>query len=206
MFVTIDDDRIALAISQCPLSDGGWVATYEDVTEQQRTEGRIRFMAHHDTLTQLPNRVLFHNSMDEVLGHLSKDGLRLALLYLDLDKFKYVNDTLGHPAGDVLLEAVARRLQACVRDADIVARLGGDEFAILYLSTELPVAATALAQRLIDTLSAPYQIGHRQVDVGVSIGIAIATGADMDGDTLLKNADMALYQAKAKGQANLVRL
>jgi diguanylate cyclase (GGDEF)-like protein len=161
-FVTIDDDRIALAVSQCPLSDGGWVATYEDVTEQQRTEGRIRFMAHHDTLTQLPNRVLFHNSIDDVLCHLTKDDRRLALLYLDLDKFKYVNDTLGHPAGDALLEAAARRLQACVRESDIVVRLGGDEFAILYLSAELPVAAIQLAQRLIDALSAPYKIGQRQ--------------------------------------------
>jgi diguanylate cyclase (GGDEF)-like protein len=200
MFVTIDDDRIALAVSQCPLSDGGWVATYEDVTEQQRTEGRIRFMAHHDTLTQLPNRVLFHNSMNDVLSHLTEDGRRLALLYLDLDKFKYVNDTLGHPAGDALLEIVARRLRGCVRESDIVARLGGDEFAILYLSSELPIAATTLAQRLIDTLSVPYQLGQRQVEVGVSVGIAIATGSDIDGDTLLKNADMALYQAKAKGR------
>jgi diguanylate cyclase (GGDEF)-like protein len=200
VFVAIDDDRIALAVSQCPLSDGGWVATYEDVTEQQRNEGRIRFMAHHDTLTQLPNRVLFHNSMDDVLCDLSKDERRLALLYLDLDKFKYVNDTLGHPAGDALLEAFARRLKTCVRDYDIVARLGGDEFAILYLSTELPVAAIGLAERLIDTLSAPYQLGQRRVEVGVSIGIAITTGVDTDGDTLLKNADMALYQAKAMGR------
>ena len=199
LFVTIDDDHLALAVSQCPLSDGGWVATYEDVTEQQRTEGRIRFLAHHDTLTQLPNRALFHDRMDEVLGHLTNDGGRLALLYLDLDKFKYVNDTLGHPAGDTLLESVARRLRACVRDSDIVARLGGDEFAILYLSPELPAAAMALAQRVIDTIGAPYQLGQRPVHVGVSIGIAIASGSETDGDTLLKNADMALYQAKAKG-------
>ena len=199
-FVTVDDDRLALAVLQCPLSDGGWVATYEDVTEQQRNEGRIRFMAHHDTLTQLPNRVLFRNSMDDVLLHLTKDGKRLALLYLDLDKFKNVNDTLGHPAGDALLEAVARRLQACIREADIVARLGGDEFAILYLSADLPFAATVLAQRLNDALSAPYQIGQRSVEVGVSIGIAIANDRTMDGDTLLKNADMALYQAKAMGR------
>jgi diguanylate cyclase (GGDEF)-like protein len=199
-FVTIDDDRIALAVYQCPLSDGGWVATYQDVTEQQRAEGRIRFMAHHDILTQLPNRVLFHNNMDVVLSHLNNDGRRLALLYLDLDRFKYVNDTLGHPAGDALLEAAARRLQSCVRGSDIVSRLGGDEFAILYLAADLPAAATTLAQRLIDALSAPYQLGQRRVEVGVSIGIAIATGADMDGDTLLKNADMALYQAKAQGR------
>jgi diguanylate cyclase (GGDEF)-like protein len=137
--------------------------------------------------------------MDEVLGHLTNDGGRLALLYLDLDKFKYVNDTLGHPAGDTLLESVARRLRACVRDSDIVARLGGDEFAILYLSPELPAAAMALAQRVIDTIGAPYQLGQRPVHVGVSIGIAIASGSETDGDTLLKNADMALYQAKAKG-------
>jgi len=200
LFVTTDESGLALAISQRPLPDGGWVSTYEDITEQHRAASRIQFIAHHDALTLLPNRVLFRSRLDEALRHLPQCGESLALLYLDLDRFKYVNDTLGHPAGDALLEAAARRLQGCVRDSDVVARLGGDEFAILYLSPELPGAAISLAQRVIDTLSAPYQIGQRQVQVGVSIGIAVAGGTDMDGDTLLRNTDMALYQAKARGR------
>ena len=200
VFVSIEDDKLALSVSQRPLPDGGWIATYEDVTERQQSESRIRFMAHYDGLTNLPNRVLFHSKMAEALGELTEDGDCLALLYLDLDKFKFVNDTLGHSAGDSLLEIVARRLQGCIRDTDIVARLGGDEFAVLYKSHDLPMAATTQAQRIIDALGAPYQLDQRRIDVGASIGIAIATNADMDGDTLLRNADMALYQAKAKGR------
>ena len=199
-FIAIDDDAIALDVSQCPLSGGGWVATYGDVTEQQRKERLIRFVADHDALTSLPNRAMFRRRLDEALNQVSPDGDHLALLYLDLDKFKYINDTLGHPAGDALLEAAALRLRNCVRESDLVARLGGDEFATLYLSPALPDAAAGLAQRIIETLSAPYQLDQRQVEVGVSIGIAIASGADIDGDTLLRNADMALYQAKANGR------
>ena len=124
VFVNSEDDKLALAISQRPLPDGGWIATYEDVTERQRSEGRIRFMAHHDSLTALPNRDLFRNKVTEALGELTDSGNHLALLYLDLDRFKFVNDTLGHSAGDELLGIVARRLQGCVRDADTLARLG----------------------------------------------------------------------------------
>jgi len=200
VFVNSEDDKLALAISQRPLPDGGWIATYEDVTERQRSEGRIRFMAHHDSLTALPNRDLFRNKVTEALGELTDSGNQLALLYLDLDRFKFVNDTLGHSAGDELLGIVARRLQGCVRDADTLARLGGDEFAVLHVSRDLPQAATAQAERIIEALGTPYQLGQRQIDLGVSIGIACATGADMDGEKLLRNADMALYQAKSRGR------
>jgi diguanylate cyclase (GGDEF)-like protein len=200
VFVNSEDDKLALAVSQRPLPDGGWIATYEDVTERQRSEGRIRFMAHHDSLTALPNRDLFRNKVTEALGELTDSGNQLALLYLDLDRFKFVNDTLGHSAGDELLGIVARRLQGCVRDTDTLARLGGDEFAVLHVSRDLPLAATAQAERIIEALGTPYQLGQRQIDLGVSIGIACATGADMDGEKLLRNADMALYQAKARGR------
>ncbi|MDR3533768.1 MAG: EAL domain-containing protein [Rhodopila sp.] len=190
----------SIAISQRPIADGGWVATYEDVSEQRRAEEHIRFAAHHDALTKLPNRVLFRIRLDEIISTLTYRDTGLALLYLDLDRFKHVNDTLGHPIGDALLEAAGRRLRSCLRDSDIVARLGGDEFAIAYVASDLTAAAGQLGQRIISALSAPYQLAGHTVIVGVSIGIALAGSDKMDADTLLKNADMALYQAKAKGR------
>ncbi|HET6183384.1 MAG TPA: EAL domain-containing protein [Acetobacteraceae bacterium] len=198
-FVAADGEDLALAISQRPLPDGGWVATYEDVTEQQRAAGQIRFMAHHDALTKLPNRVLFRTRVEAALREAGPRG-GFALLYLDLDRFKYVNDSLGHPAGDSLLEAAARRLRGCVRDHDFVARLGGDEFAIGMTASAMPQSAIATAERVIKSLSAPYDLGMRRVEVGVSIGIAVARNGETDCDALLKQADMALYQAKAKGR------
>ncbi len=199
-FVMTGEDGRAIAISQRPIADGGWIATYEDVSEQRRAEEHVRFAAHHDALTSLPNRVLFRIRLDEMITSLTHPGIGLALLYVDLDKFKQVNDTLGHPVGDALLEAAGRRLLNCLRDTDIIARLGGDEFAIAHLSSDLPAAAEQLAQRLIDTLSAPYKLEGHTIIGGASIGIALTDTAEMDPDTLLKNADMALYQSKAKGR------
>ena len=190
----------SIAISQRPIADGGWVATYEDVSEQWRAEQHIRFAAHHDALTKLPNRVLFRIHLDEMIGTLIHPGNGLALLYLDLDRFKQINDTLGHPTGDALLEAAGKRLRNCLRDGDIVARLGGDEFAIAHVSPNLPAAAEQLGQRIIAALSGPYTLAGHTVTVGASVGIALAESCKIDADTLLKNADMALYQAKANGR------
>ena len=197
-FVCKDGNRMALAVSQRSLVDGGWVATYEDVTEHKLTEERIWKMAHHDALTSLPNRLLFRMRMDEALHAVVESGERVALLCLDLDRFKYVNDTMGHPAGDSLLISAARRLERCLRPNDIVARLGGDEFAALVVAEDLPATAIEVAQRMIAALSAPYTIEGRQLQVGASVGIALSPESGMDGDTLLKNADVALYQAKAQ--------
>jgi diguanylate cyclase (GGDEF)-like protein len=199
-FVVSADGGQSISVSQRPIADGGWVATYEDVSEQRRAEEHIRFAAHHDALTKLPNRVLFRIRLDEMIGNLAHRDTGLALLYLDLDRFKHVNDTLGHPIGDALLEAAGRRLLSCLRGADIVARLGGDEFAIAFESADLPAAAEYLGQRVIETLGMPYHLAGHTVIVGASIGIALAGGGEMNADTLLKNADMALYQAKAKGR------
>jgi diguanylate cyclase (GGDEF)-like protein len=199
-FVVSGEGGQSISVSQRPIADGGWVATYEDVSEQRRAEEHIRFAAHHDALTKLPNRVLFRIRLDEMISNLAHRDTDLALLYLDLDRFKHVNDTLGHPIGDALLEAAGRRLLSCLRGADIVARLGGDEFAIAFESTDLPAAAEQLGQRIISTLSTPYTLEGHTVIVGVSIGIALAGDGHMNADTLLKNADMALYQAKAKGR------
>jgi diguanylate cyclase (GGDEF)-like protein len=145
---------------------------------------------------------MFHSRLTEMIGKMNGgDEDLLSVLYLDLDGFKHVNDTLGHPAGDVLLGAVAGRLTRCARDSDVVARLGGDEFAIICRHpSSCPDSAIILAQRLIERLSTPYEVNGRYVEVGVSVGIATASDAVVDADTLLRNADMALYQAKAEGR------
>jgi diguanylate cyclase (GGDEF)-like protein len=187
-----------LAVTSQPLSDGGYLFTLEDITERRRNEDRIAHMAHHDALTAMPNRVLFHARLREALAR-GRRGECFSVLYLDLDQFKAVNDTLGHSVGDALLRAVSDRLLAEVRDTDTVARLGGDEFAILQTGTDQPRQASVLAERLIASLGAPYQIDGHQVDIGVSIGIAMAEEGE-DSDTLLKNADLALYRAKADGR------
>jgi diguanylate cyclase (GGDEF)-like protein len=179
--------------------DGGWVATIEDITETIRAEARIEHMARHDALTGLANRVLFREEMEKGLVRVAR-GETLAVLCLDLDHFKSVNDTLGHPVGDGLLKAVTERLLACVRDTDTVARLGGDEFAILQAGVDKPESAAILAQRLIDDVCEPYDIDGHEVVVGASVGIAIAPSDGDHPDQLLKNADMALYRAKSDGR------
>lgn len=191
----------ALAVAHQPMAGGGWVATYEDVTERRRAEARIRYLAHHDALTNLPNRVLFHDRMESMLRGLRGDGDALAVLCLDLDYFKNVNDSLGHPVGDALLEVVAQRLLRSVRDGDLVARTGGDEFAILQFSTDQPTHAEMLAKRIVETLHHPYELDGQQAILGVSIGIALATAPGLDPDLLLRNADTALYRAKNAGRS-----
>jgi diguanylate cyclase (GGDEF)-like protein len=197
-FEAVRGDKL-VAISSQPVTGGGLLFILEDVTERRRTEARIAHIAHHDALTGMPNRVLFNARLEEALTR-SRRGECFSVLYLDLDRFKAVNDTLGHPVGDALLQAVSARLKAELRETDTVARLGGDEFAILQIATDQPRQATALAQRLIEVLGAPYQIGGHKVDVGVSIGIVITVGDDENSGTLLKNADLALYRAKADGR------
>lgn len=181
-----------------PMADDGFVVTFEDITEQRRTEDRISHMAHHDALTDLPNRILFYEKMEEFLVRPPQSGA-FAVLSLDLDHFKDVNDMLGHSIGDKLLQIVAERMRGCIRGTDIAARLGGDEFAILQAKFDQPADATSLATRLISAVGAPYQIDDHQVIVGTSIGIAIAPGDGTDSNELMKNADLALYRSKADG-------
>jgi diguanylate cyclase (GGDEF)-like protein len=178
-----------------PAADGRLVATYEDVTERRQAEAKIIHMARHDALTGLPNRVLFRDKMDQAL----RRGDDLAVMFLDLDRFKGVNDSLGHSVGDALLCAVTERLQRVIRGADAVARLGGDEFAIVQVSAK-PTDASELAARIIDTLVEPFDILGHQVVIGTSIGIAMAPADGTQPDQLLRNADMALYRAKAEGR------
>ncbi len=194
----LSDGRI-IAISHNPLPDGGSIATHEDITERRKAEQQIAYMAHHDALTDLPNRVSFRDAIVEALDK-ARGDTPVAIHCLDLDHFKAVNDTLGHPIGDVLLKAVAARLLACVREQDMVARLGGDEFAVVQVDKDQPVAATALATRLVEELSEPYEVEGHQVVIGASIGITVAPGDGTDPDQLMKKADMALYRAKQNGR------
>ncbi len=194
----IKDGR-TICITNRPLPNGGWVATHEDVTARRLAEVQIAHMAHHDALTNLPNRVLLRERLEEALAHVRRGG-QLAVLYLDLDHFKSINDTLGHGVGDELLKVVADRLRECVREADTVARLGGDEFAIIHAGLEQPSDAAMLASRIRDALTRPYELQGHCVPADVSIGISIAPHDGCDPDQLLKNADMALYRSKADGR------
>jgi diguanylate cyclase (GGDEF)-like protein len=196
--VTLEDGRVFSVLNK-PIAGGGWLATHEDVTERQRSEERIAHMARHDALTDLPNRVLLRERLDHELKRV-KRGECLAVLCLDLDQFKSVNDALGHPVGDELLKRVADRLRGCTREPDTVARLGGDEFAIIMTQMQQPSDAAALSKRIRDSVTRPYQVNGHQIVTDISIGISIAPSDAMEPDPLLRNADMALYGAKADGR------
>jgi diguanylate cyclase (GGDEF)-like protein len=187
-----------IAANFAPMDNDGWLVTLEDMTEQRRSEAKIAYMARHDALTGLANRVLFHDRLTEALARCLR-GERCAVLYLDLDHFKQVNDTLGHPVGDALLREVTHRLNEQVRETDTIARLGGDEFAIVQFISQ-PSDTTALASRVIETVSAPYEFDGSRVIIGTSIGIAIIPDDGENVDDIIKNADMALYRSKADGR------
>ncbi len=193
------EDGRTIEIVFDPLPGGGWVATHEDITARRQAEARVVYLASHDSLTDLPNRTLFRARLEAALVGVAKGG-SLAVHSIDLDRFKDVNDTLGHPVGDILLQEVARRLQAEIRDGDLVARLGGDEFAIIQMNIDRPEASSDLAQRLIQIIAAPYLIDGNSILVGASIGVTIAPADGLDVDQLLKSADMALYRAKSQGR------
>ena len=171
----------------------------EQTRERARAEARIAHMAHHDALTELPNRVLLLEELERASARAADAGARSAVLCLDLDRFKSVNDTLGHPVGDGLLRAAARRLKNVLRDGDMAARVGGDEFTVLQLDIGHPSEATSLAERLIQTLSEPFTVSDHRISIGASIGIAFAPTDGSTADELLNAADMALYRAKNDG-------
>jgi diguanylate cyclase (GGDEF)-like protein/PAS domain S-box-containing protein len=183
-----------------PMPHGGWVAIHEDVTERRKAEQHIVHLAHHDSLTGLPNRVLFRQRMAEGLADVGRSGAPMALLCLDLDHFKSINDTLGHPVGDVLLTLVAERLGQAVAGAGTIARLGGDEFAIL-LHRAGRHEAESLARRLVRDMSEPFVADGHLINSGISVGIALAPQDAVGGDHLMKCADLALYRAKSEGRA-----
>ncbi len=203
MIIAADGSRLPVEILSRSLNYGGspaLVTVLRDVRDRRASEERIRFLAHHDVLTELPNRLLLNDSLTLALQLAARSQTPLSVLCLDLDGFKQVNDTLGHGAGDQLLREVAGRLRKNLRDGDLVARIGGDEFVVLQTTGAQPEQATVLARRIIECLSPSFQLDGQEVNVGTSIGIAVYPH---DGDTkasLLKNADIALYRAKESGR------
>jgi diguanylate cyclase (GGDEF)-like protein/PAS domain S-box-containing protein len=196
--VVLTGDGRSIQLTGHPVADGGWVATHDDITERRLSEEKIAHLAHYDSLTDLPNRTLFRQELERELAGLA--GQQCAVLYIDIDEFKSINDSLGHPVGDELLKAIARRLRDCVRGSDIVARLGGDEFAIVQTAVESRNDTTDLIARIYAAIREPFEcLGHRLL-TDASIGIALAPHDGDDLDSLLKNADLAMYGAKADGR------
>jgi diguanylate cyclase (GGDEF)-like protein len=183
-----------------PMKDGGWVSTHEDITEQRQAEARIQHLARHDALTDLPNRIEFLEQMARVEAGLNR-GEKAAVLYIDLDHFKAVNDTLGHAVGDEVIKQAAVRLWGTTRETDLLARLGGDEFALLLRPVEGSDLAAKVADRIVKAMRAPMNIGGQQIEIGASVGIAVGPGDGTSTDQLVKNADLALYKAKSEGRS-----
>ncbi len=183
-----------------PMAGGGAVVLLEDITERRNAEARISRLARYDELTALPNRVNFRDEIERLLMVPHDSEQLSALLFIDLDQFKQVNDTLGHPCGDQLLCAVADRLRAMLRPEDFVARFGGDEFVVFQQNIKSNEEAAGLARRIVYHLSERYKIDNHLVEIGASVGIAMTSSPGVSADTLLKNADMALYRAKADGR------
>jgi diguanylate cyclase (GGDEF)-like protein len=201
--VTADPDAVrcrSLSWTFQPMAGGGAVVLLEDITERRNAEARISHLARYDELTALPNRVNFRDEIERLLAVPHDSEQLSALLFVDLDQFKQVNDTLGHPCGDRLLCAVADRLRTMLRPEDFVARFGGDEFVVFQQNIKSNEDAAGLARRIVDHLSERYQIDNHLVEIGASVGIAMTSPAGISADTLLKNADMALYRAKADGR------
>ncbi len=198
-FLSVLGDGRTIALSHQKMETGGWVTTHEDITERMQTQAQIAYLARHDVLTDLPNRVSFRERLGEALER-TTSAEQLAVLCLDLDRFKPVNDTLGHAVGDAVLRQVAERLKDCVRETDFVARMGGDEFAIIQIGVANPESTGKLADRVVAALGQPFHVDSHQISIGTSIGMSFAPEDSVEADQLLKNADMALYQAKAEGR------
>ena len=192
----------SVLVTNQPMPNGGWISTHEDITARREADRNIRFLAHHDPLTGLANRASFALALDDAVARRSRYGTPFSVFMIDLDRFKQVNDTLGHPAGDQLLRETAQRLNSSLRKNDLLARLGGDEFAIIQACEEEDTreGAAALAARILTSISEPYDIDDNLVLVGASIGIALAPQDAADGIAILKMADLALYDAKNAGR------
>ena len=189
-----------LQVDEHRTDDSGTVIVYTDVSEIKKREARIQHMALHDALTGLPNRTLFRDRTQQAIHEANRYGTTSAILCLDLDNFKNVNDTLGHPAGDELLGIVALRVKEMMRESDTVARLGGDEFAVVMHDVDELSSAEIIAQRIIESISEPFEIQGNQVVIGTSIGISICDARSTDPDDLIRNADLALYRSKYDGK------
>jgi len=194
------EDGRTFAFTFQPMENGGSVVLVEDITERKNAEAKISHMARYDALTGLPNRTYFRDQIDKILAATRHSGKSCAVLFIDLDQFKQINDTLGHPCGDQLLCAVSDRMRKIVRNTDVIARFGGDEFVVFQSPIKHPLEAAALARNIVKRLEEPYEIEGHNVVIGASIGIAITPSESISADHLLKNADMALYRAKSDGR------
>jgi diguanylate cyclase (GGDEF)-like protein len=192
-------DGHSIQVVNQPLADGGWVTTLEDVTERKHADERIKHLAHFDALTDLPNRVLFQEELEGAIAGIV-DGEQVALLYIDIDEFKSVNDTLGHRIGDELLKSVAASLRHCLGETDIIARLGGDEFAVVQTVVKRSDDVTALVSRIYQSIREPHECLGHLVTTDASIGVALASRDGINVEQLLKNADLAMYSAKTAGR------
>jgi diguanylate cyclase (GGDEF)-like protein len=197
--IQLADGRF-IAVQRRRLEDGGMISTHEDVTKRYLAEARVEHLAHHDIMTGLPNRARLREELETALADLRQDGVPFAVLVLNLDRFKEINDTLGHAAGDALLLAVSQRIRKCVKRGDMVARLSGDEFAIVQKTSNPVEESIALARRTQEVLGADFELRGCNASVGASVGIAIAPQDGDCADELLKNADLALYKAKSDGR------
>jgi len=197
-----DGTNFPQEISLTSISGGSMVCVVRDITERTYAEEQIKHLAYHDALTNLPNRLLFKDRLTVAISHAQREDARLAVLFLDLDRFKVINDSLGHNIGDQLLQAVAARVQSCVRDSDTVARLGGDEFTVLLPRLQRSEDAAPVAEKIIEAIRYPFHIEGREFFITTSIGISLFPEDGTDAESLIKNADTAMYQAKEVGRDN----
>ena len=195
--------RVLRVVDQ-PMRGGGWVATFDDVTEWQKAQAQISYLAHHDALTGLANRTQLVKKLEKVLAVLPLKGGSVAVHFVDLDRFKKVNDTLGHDGGDFLLKTAAERLRSVTRVGDVVAQLGGDEFVVVQTGVSSKDQADDLARRLTSAVTAPMKFRGQSIIAAVSVGVALAPEDGDDPERLLKSADLAMYKAKADGR-NCIR-
>ena len=193
-------DGRSIAVTSCPMPGGSWVSTHEDVTERRRAEEQIEYLKHHDALTGLPNRLSFDAKLQKQLSEAVEDKGVFAVLCIDLDRFKEINDVFGHAIGDALLREIARRMQDAAGEA-LLARLSGDEFAVIAPAATQPAKAAALAERLLASFADELTINAQPLRVGLSIGVAMFPDDGMDADTLIANADAALYRGRRKDAA-----
>ena len=190
--------RIVQVTNQ-PLPGGGWVDIQEDITQRRKAEQKITWLAHHDPLTEAANRMYFSEELENALRHL-QPGAGFAVHWIDLDRFKEINDRLGHPAGDALLKSIAKRLLKTVRGQDLVARLGGDEFAVIQAGATTQAEAEELTKRLLSAVSVPHDVLGQEISIGASIGVVFAPKHGASAEELMKNVDLALYKAKSGGR------